>query len=215
VCTRFVKQVLCVREKYKQQQEHQVINIADMDLPPGNGPGCSTQHYQLPIMQPPTNYVQVFPPLNATLDQPIHIDQQCSLMHTPIQGQLALPGSPQPLDLSSPMFQAGTATLPIQHQPCTPGRTSASQVLTLTPHVHRMSSSSEDEEGSSPPKNGWQNVSSSKRRKVHSSTTHTDTIQLNNKFSVLATPTEDPPAVRSSTTPRDPTPHSPLYLYMG
>jgi hypothetical protein len=172
-----------------------------MNLPRGNGPGCSTQHYQLPNLQPPTNYVQVFPSLNAILDQPIHIAQQYSPTHTPIQRQLALPRSPQPLDLSSTMFQTGTTTLPIQHQPCIPGRTSTSQVPTLTPHIHRMSSSSEDEEGSSPPKNGWQNVSSSKRRKVHSPTARSDTIQLHNKFSILTTPTEDSPAVRSSTTP--------------
>jgi hypothetical protein len=75
-----------------------------------------------------------------------------------------------------------------------------------------MSSSSEDEEGSSPPQNGWQNVSSSKRRKVHSSTARTDTIQLHNKFSVLSTPTEDPPAVRPSATPRDPKP-PPIFVY--
>jgi hypothetical protein len=186
-----------------------------MDLPPGNGPRCSTQHYQLPNMQPLTNYVQVFPSLNATLDQPIHIDQQCSPTHTPIQGQMALPRSPQPLDFSSTMFQTSTATLPIQHQPFTSGRTSTSQVLTLTPHIHRMPSSSEDEEGSSPSKKGWQNVSSSKRRKVHSPTARSDTIQLHNKFSILATPTEDPPAARSSTTPRDPSPPPLLYLYTG
>jgi len=132
-----------------------------MDLPSGNGPGCSTQHYQPTIAQPLTNYAQVYPPLNPTLDQPTFTDQQCSQIHIHIQGQQASPGSPQPVDLSSPTFHMATAMLPIQHQPCTTGRNSASQVLTLTPHIHRKSSSSDGDEGSSTPTNGWQNVSSS------------------------------------------------------
>jgi len=169
-------------------------------------PGCSSQHYQPPIMQSPTNYVQVFLSPCVALDQTTHTDQQCPSSHTLKQGQSAIPRSPQPLDLSSLTFQMDTDVFPLQHQPCTSGRASAPQASPITPHIHRMSSSSEVDEGISPPKNGWQNVSSSKRRKVHSSTARTETIQLHNKYSVLTTPSVEPTIVRESTAPRDPKP---------
>jgi len=192
-----------------------VVDVVFMDLPPENGPGCSSQHYQPPIMQSPTNNVQVFPSTCVALDQTTHTDQQCPSSHTFQQGQSAIPRSPQPLDLSSLTFQTDTDVLPMQHQPCISGRASAPQALPITPHVHRMSSSIEDDEGLSPPKNGWQNVSSSKRRKLHSSTARTETIQLHNKYSVLATPSEEPTIVRQSTTPRDPTPPPPYICLWG
>ena len=181
-----------------------------MDLPPGNGPGYSSQHYQPPIMQSPTNYVQVLPSPCIALDQTTYTDQQCPSSHTFQQGHSAISRSPQPLDLSSLTFQTDTDVLLMQHQPCTTGRASAPQALRITQHIHRMSSSSEDDEDLSPPKNDWQNVSSSKRRKVHSSTARTETIQLHNKYSFLAT-LSDEPTIDYTTQPKPP----PLYLSMG
>ena len=152
-----------------------------MDIPPGNWPGCSFQNYQSSILQPSTNYEQVFPLLNTTLDHLQHTEQQCTLMHTVTQGQEPLPRSPIPLDLTLSTFHTAAATLPTRHQPYTAGRNSASQAVTLTPHIHQMSSS-DDDETYTPPQNGWQNVSYSKRRKVHSPTAHSDVIQLHNKL---------------------------------
>ena len=122
-----------------------------MGIPPANGPRCSFQHYQPSILQPSTNYEQVFPPLNRTLNHLPHIEQQCIRMHTLTQGQEPLPRSPLPLDLTLSTFQMATATLPTRHQPYTTGRNSASQVVTLTPHIHPISSSSDDDETYTPP----------------------------------------------------------------
>jgi len=76
-----------------------------------------------------------------------------------------------------------------------------------------MSSSSDGDETYTPPQNGWQNASYSKRRKVHSSTARSDTIQLHNKFSALSTPTEDPSAECALTTPKDPNPPTQIFVY--
>ena len=75
-----------------------------------------------------------------------------------------------------------------------------------------MSSSSDDDETYTLPQNGWQNVSSSKHRKVHSSTARSDTIQLHNKFSALSTPAEDPPAECALTIPKESKP-PPIFVY--
>jgi len=96
------------------------------------------------------------------------------------QGQMVKPMQTQPLDFSQSSSPMDTVLLPIQNQEQTSSTASTSHTLALTPPSPRASFQSEDDEGTAVTENNWQEVRSTKRRKVTSSQVRPEIISLHN-----------------------------------
>ena len=82
------------------------------------------------------------------------------------QGQMVKPTQARPLDFSQSSSPMDTAVLPLQNKQLTSCTDSISHTLAHTPPSPRASFQSEDDEGTTSTENNWQEVRSTKRRKV-------------------------------------------------